>query len=163
MKHRKLYLSILAATCVLATSPAQAYTSDVVKAIHAALDDEYKAHTTYAAYLEHFGEVKPFSNIIHSEARHIEALKILLTDTGEAIPTNPYTIEEIEIPESVTEACKIGIKAEEENASLYYDSLLPAVKEHEEITQVFTNLADASQEKHLEAFKRCASRGDKWK
>ena len=134
-----------------------------MKAIHIALDDEYKAHTTYAAYLEDFGEVRPFSNIIQSEARHIEALKALLTDAGVDIPANPYSVSEIEIPASVSEACKIGITAEEENAALYYDRLLRAVKNHEEVVRVFTNLADASQQWHLEAFKRCASRGNKWK
>lgn len=163
MKHRKLYAAIATAACLLSGQVALAYSDDVIQAIHTALDDEYKAHTTYAAYLEHFGEVKPFSNIIHSEARHIEALKNLLTDADADIPNNPYNITEIEIPVSVTEACQIGITAEEENAALYYDQLLPAVKDHEEVVRVFTNLADASQQRHLQAFKRCASRGNKWK
>jgi hypothetical protein len=162
-KHSKLCAVIATATCLLSGQSALAYSDNVVQAIHTALDDEYKAHTTYAAYLEHFGEVKPFSNIIHSEARHIEALKSLLTDADGEIPNNPYNIAEIEIPVSVTDACQIGITAEEENAALYYDRLLPAVKDHEEVVRVFTNLADASQQRHLQAFKRCASRGNKWK
>lgn len=149
MKHRKLCAAIATATCLLSGQSALAYSDDVIKAIHTALDDEYKAHTTYAAYLEHFGDVKPFSNIIHSEARHIEALKTLLKDSGADIPENPYKVAEIQMPENVTEACKIGIKAEEENAALYYDKLLPTVKNHGEVVSVFTHLADASQQRHL--------------
>ncbi|MBN66167.1 MAG: DUF2202 domain-containing protein [Rickettsiales bacterium] len=163
MKHHKLRAAIAAAAYLLSSQSALAYSDEIVNAIHTALDDEYKAHTTYAAYLEHFGEVKPFSNIIHSEARHIEALKALLTDSAADIPENPYNIAEIEIPTSATEACEIAVKAEEENAALYFDQLLPTVKTHDEVVSVFTNLADASQQRHLQAFQRCASRGKKWK
>lgn len=159
MKKRNFLLPLLALTYVTAASSAMAYSANVTQAIHAALDDEYKAHTTYAAYLKHFGEVRPFSNIIQSEARHIEALKDLLKKAGAAIPENLYKISEIDIPTSITEACKIGIKAEEENVALYHDNLLPTVQEYAEVVTVFTNLANASQQRHLEAFKRCASRG----
>lgn len=56
------------------------YPKPVIEAIHIALDDEFKAYTTYKAYLNEFGDRRPFSNIIKSELRHIRALEQLLNE-----------------------------------------------------------------------------------
>jgi len=53
------------------------------------------------------------------------------------------------------EACQIGVDAEIANAALYRDELLPAVTAYEDITLVFENLMNASQQKHLPAFEKC--------
>ena len=44
------------------------------QALEDALDDEYRAHTTYDQVIHDLGPVRPFVNIVDVEARHISAL-----------------------------------------------------------------------------------------
>ncbi len=46
-----------------------------------ALDDRYKARATYRQVLADF-EVRPFSNIVEAEQRHIDALLVLFERYG---------------------------------------------------------------------------------
>ena len=59
-------------------------------AILTGLQDEYLAEATYAASIDKFGNIRPFSNIINAERTHQNALKNLLTTYGVNIPDNPY-------------------------------------------------------------------------
>ena len=130
--------------------------TDVAKtALNKALDDEYKAFATYEAIINKLGSIRPFIMIIRAEEQHISSLKALFDKYGLTIPENPY-IGKVTSPETLAEACTAGIEAEMANASLYKDDLLPNVKEYEDITMVFTNLMNASQQKHLTAFQKCA-------
>jgi hypothetical protein len=135
----------------------RALSEEQVGAIHTALDDEYKAYTTYKAYLEHFGDVRPFSNIISSEARHIEALSSLLAKNGLPVPKNTYEIDSIDVPNSLKEACEVAVAAEVHNDKLYRNELIPTVSDQVEVKVVFENLADASKYRHLKAFERCVA------
>ena len=45
-----------------------------INALLEALDDEYRAWSTYDQVLRDFGDVRPFINIREAEARHIETL-----------------------------------------------------------------------------------------
>jgi hypothetical protein len=127
-----------------------------VRALHAALDDEYRAWATYDQVIADFGEAQPFSNIREAEARHIEALRALFLRYALAVPANPW-------PGKVTryanlhEACEAGVAAEIENAALY--ERLLASTQRPDILAVFRNLQKASQERHLSAFQRCVERG----
>ncbi|MBL1241445.1 MAG: DUF2202 domain-containing protein [OCS116 cluster bacterium] len=90
---------------------------------------------------------------------HQNALKNLLTTYGVNIPDNPYisgTKKITNLPSSKSEACKLGIEAEIANLKLYDEKLLPSVTSHPDITQVFNNLRNASEFKHLPAFQHCA-------
>lgn len=129
---------------------------EVVNAMNRALDDEYKALETYNQVIDAYGTVTPFSNIRRAEERHIAALESLYEKYGYDIPNNPYMTMDLLTVDSMTEACEIGVEAEIDNAALYRDELLPAVEEYEDITRVFTNLMNASQNNHLPAFERCA-------
>lgn len=131
----------------------QAMAKDNVKALKMALDDEYKAFATYQQVIKDFGEVRPFSNIINSEKRHIEALVPFFAKYEEQVPTNPY-LGNVKSYSSVKEACSAGIEAEIENVALY-DRIF-SLTDDKDLIQVFKNLQSASQEKHLPAFKRCA-------
>ena len=123
-----------------------------IEALNAALDDEYKAHATYAQVIADFGKVRPFSNIIKSEETHIsELLKIYAKYDLE--PVDDRWTGQIAPVESVAEACRIGVQAEVENADLY-DDLFEKV-DNQDIIAVFTSLRDASRDKHLPAFQRC--------
>jgi hypothetical protein len=129
---------------------------DEVRALQEALDDEYMAWSTYGQVIADFGEVRPFTNIRDAEARHIEALAALFARYGIALPANPWPGK---VPRyaSVREACEAGVAAEVANAALY-DRLLASTA-RPDILAVFRNLRAASQERHLEAFRRCAERG----
>lgn len=122
-----------------------------------AINDEYKARALYQKVIDKFGEVRPFSNIIKAETQHIEELLPLFEKYGVAVPKDEWYDK---VPEfaSLQEACEAGVKAEIENAKMY-DEFFKFVKE-QDIIDVFKNLRDASQEKHLPAFQRCSERAD---
>lgn len=131
--------------------------SDTEKqALREALDDEYKAWTTYDEVIRDFGPERPFINIRESEARHIEALQTLFRRYGLELPVNAWPGR---VPRyaSTRAACEAGIAAEVENAALY-ERLMRSTG-RADILAVFDNLRRASQERHLAAFRRCASRG----
>lgn len=124
------------------------------EALAAALEDEYKAFATYQSVMEKFGAIRPFVMISRAEEQHIAALKALHDKYGIAVPENSY-LGKVSSPESVSAACQTGIDAEIANAALYDDRLLPVVSTYPDIVRVFTNLRNASEDRHLPAFERC--------
>jgi len=126
-----------------------------VEALHDALDDEYRAWATYDRVIRDFGDVRPFVNIRDAEARHIEALRSLFRFYGLEVPPNTWP-ERVAPFADVQQACDAGVEAEIENARLYV-RLLQAT-ERPDILAVFVRLRDASQTRHLPAFRRCAER-----
>jgi hypothetical protein len=126
------------------------------EALRTALDDEYRARATYRAILDRFGEVRPFSNIVASEQRHIEALLGLFERHGFEVPEDAWS-SRVEAPASLADACAAAVAGERENAALY-DRLLAAAEGHADVERVFRNLLSASQENHLPAFERALAR-----
>lgn len=126
-----------------------------VRALKEALDDEHRAWATYDQVIADFGELPPFSNIREAEARHIEALVALFERYGLAVPENPWPGQ---VPQytSLQEACEAGVAAEIANGEMY-DRLLKATQRPDILT-VLLNLQAASQQRHLQAFQRCAQR-----
>jgi len=166
---RKTTLSIISAglmttaifgTTAMATTP---LTPDARAAIAAALEDEHKAEAFYAAVMEKFGDVRPFSNIIRAEQTHASELNAILVRYGEEQQTSNPHLGSAEIaklvPETLAEACKMGVDAEIANRDLYDKQLMPAVKDYADVQAVFTALRDASENKHLPAFERCGAGG----
>lgn len=146
MKKILLVLSLL-------TTPLFASDKGNVDALKLALDDEYKAKTTYLKVIEDFGNRRPFSKIVQSEQRHIDALLPFFSKYGEIVPSNPY-IGTIPSFSSFREACRIGVEAEIANVQVY-DRIFSMTTDSE-LLQVFERLQSASQNKHLLAFQRCA-------
>lgn len=134
--------------------PVEELPADVKIALTKAIDDEYKALAVYQAVIGKFGNVRPFSMIKNAEEQHIASLLSLFDKYGLIVPVNNWT-NKISVPTSLTQACQLGVEAEIANALLYLDELLPAVKSYPDITTIFTNLMNASQEKHLPAFEKC--------
>jgi hypothetical protein len=134
--------------------PIEGLPEEVKKALNKAIEDEYKAYTVYNKTIEKFGMVRPFSMIIRAEENHIASLKSLFDKYGLEIPVNNWG-DKVFAESSIKDSCKIGVTAEIDNAKLYREELLPLVKNYEDITIVFTNLMNASQEKHLPAFEKC--------
>lgn len=124
-----------------------------IQALNEVLDDEYRAFATYEQVLADFGDAQPFSNIRDAEGRHIEALYTLFARYGLSVPENPW-LGKVERYASLQAACEAGVAAEIANAELY-ERLLKAIV-HPDIVRVFHNLRDASQQRHLSAFQRCA-------
>ncbi|HYN34247.1 MAG TPA: hypothetical protein VES40_16605 [Ilumatobacteraceae bacterium] len=122
-----------------------------------ALDDEFKAIATYNQVIADFGAVRPFVNIVEAERRHANALLSLFKRYEVAVPRNPWADEAPRFS-TLDEACLAGVDGEIENAAMY--SRLIAATSHPDIIEVFENLQRASQENHLEAFRRCANRQD---
>ena len=131
-------------------------TENEIRALHEALDDEYHAWMTYDQVIADFGAVAPFSNIRDAEARHLEALHTLYTLYGLPIPANPWSGKALRYA-NLQEACEAGVAAEIANGELY-ERLLAATN-RPDIWIVFRNLQEASQQRHLPAFQRCAQGG----
>jgi hypothetical protein len=127
-----------------------------IRALNEALDDEYRAWAAYDQVIADFGEVRPFSNIREAEARHIDALSVLFARYGLPMPENPWP-GRVARYASLQAACEAGVAAEIENGALY--ERLLASTGRPDILTVFRNLQEASQQRHLPAFRRCAGRG----
>ena len=134
--------------------PAGELTTEAKKALDAAIDDEYHALSFYESVIAKFGQVRPFIMIKNSEQQHINALSGLYEKYGLKVPVNTW-VGKLKASNTLKDSCQVGYEAEIKNASLYQDQLLAAVASYPDITQVFTNLMNASQQKHLLAFDRC--------
>ncbi|QXX76438.1 hypothetical protein MHY1_03281 [Methylovirgula sp. HY1] len=124
-------------------------------ALTAALDDEYKAHATYAQVIDDFGAVRPFINIVEAEARHIAALLTLFERYGVTPPKNGW-VGKVPRFASIADACAAGVQAEIDNVALY-DRLFESTQ-RPDVLQVYQALRSASLDRHLSAFQRCVQR-----
>ena len=122
-----------------------------------AINDEYKARATYQHVIDKFGEIRPFINIIEAETRHIHALLPLFDTYGIEVPEDDWA-SRTEAPDTILEACQVGVEAEIENGEMY-DRLLSLTVGHPDIHEVLKQLQRASVENHLPAFQRCVERG----
>jgi len=113
-----------------------------------AMQDEVAAKAEYEALIEEFGSVRPITNILRAELRHIDALTPLLeaygVDIGDFVPTTS-------VPSTLDEAYQIGVDAEIKNIALYQNYL--ATELPEDVAAVFNRLVTASTH-HLDAFQR---------
>ena len=125
------------------------------QALRDALDDEYKAWATYDQVIRDLGEDRRFVHIRDAESRHITALRALFERYGLAIPTNTWPGRAPQF-QTLREACEGGVEAEIANAALY-DRLMRSTH-RSDILAVFEYLQRASQERHLQVFRRCAAR-----
>lgn len=136
---------------------AQSLDTEVVAALEAALDDEYRAEALYAAVLVDFGDAKPFSRIIEAERRHQEALLTLFAAYGLEPPEYRWSIDDVPRYPTIEEACAADVEAELDNAGRYEGFLeldLPG-----DVRRVFEDNRWASQQNHLRALQSCGSDG----
>ncbi|MDZ7678050.1 MAG: hypothetical protein U5K29_05830 [Acidimicrobiales bacterium] len=123
-----------------------------------ALDDQHRAHATYAQVVSDFGEVMPFANIVGSKSRHIESLTELMQRYEVPVPTDPWPTK-VERYESVADACAEAAEAERASATLC--SRLLAHAGRSEVRDVLHELEEASRQRHLPAFQRCVEQGQR--
>jgi len=145
------------AEAVSAESPLPESVQEVVLEALLGPEGEYAAYATYAAIIDEYGSVRPFTNIQESESRHIDALREILDRYDVSYPTeNPY-LGEVDAPDSLLEAAQAGVEAEIANVALY-ERQLETVSDYPDVLDVFVNLQTASQESHLPAFQRAVAR-----
>ena len=147
----------IADECLFDTSityPIGALPSDVQSALDRAYEDEHHAHTFYSTVISTFGQMRPFIMIVRSEQTHMASLQALYDKYGIVPPT--LSADRGGVPTTFAAACASGVEAEKSNIALYEKELLPKVAAYPDITQVFTRLMDASRDRHLPAFERCA-------
>lgn len=139
----------------VAAAPAAAATLDVQtrQALSEAINDEYQARALYQAAIAKFGGIRPFVNIVQAETQHAEELRALFAAYKVPVPADTHA-GKVAAPATIQEACKIAVQAEIRNVAMY-DRFLKFVKEPD-IVAVFTRLRDASANRHLPAFQRCA-------
>jgi hypothetical protein len=124
-------------------------------ALRDALDDEHRALATYDQVITDFGPVMPFIRIREAEARHAAALTRLFVRYGVPVPGNAW-LGKVPRFASVLDACRAAVAEEIENARLY-DRLLASTR-RADLRAVFLRLQEASQQRHLRAFRRWLAR-----
>lgn len=144
--------------CLICDVDLSSYTGPLtpteINALLLALNDEYHAWAVYNQVIADFGDVRPFTSIMQSEASHIKSLTTLLTTYQVPFPTTNPWVGQIPSFASTSAACAAGADAEIVNADLY--TQLFASTQRADILQVYQQLQAASLNNHLPAFQRCA-------
>lgn len=131
-------------------------TEDEFRALNDALDDEYRAWSTYDQVIADFGKLRPFINIRDAQARHIEALASLCNRYGLEVPPNRW-FGKADRYWSLREACEAAVSLEAASAKRY-EQHFAAVSAKADISEVFRHIRAAARERHLPAFHHCAQR-----
>jgi len=129
--------------------------AQTIAALREALDDEFCARATYRKVIEAFGPVRPFVNIVEAEDRHAEALLALFAKFGIEPPEDTWP-DRVTAPTTLADACRAAVEAEIANEAMYA-RLLVQIKDPD-VHAVMQRLQQASQERHLPAFRRCLER-----
>ncbi|OHE36550.1 MAG: hypothetical protein A2013_04380 [Tenericutes bacterium GWE2_38_8] len=126
-------------------------TYTVEEMLVSAIQDEYLAQATYAAIIDAYGEIKPFTKIILAEQTHIDLLLPLFAAYGIEVPVNDAA-QYVVLPDSISSALSTGVQAETLNIAMY-DAFLSQVDLPADVQTVFEYLQAAS-ENHLAAFSK---------
>lgn len=143
------------------TVPAPAPSSTrLLEMLTLGLQDEYRAHFTYRAVLLDFGSRTPFSNIVDAEWQHVEAISQLFTSRELDLPPSTSTVDTAPRYPTFRAACAAGVDGETATWQMYagfLEELQQTGSIPRDVQQVFTNLMEASRDKHLPAFANCAT------
>jgi hypothetical protein len=119
-----------------------------------AIQDEYLARAEYELIIEEYGSIRPFTNIVAAEERHIEWVTELLDEYGYSVPKDTANLY-VALPEDLKSSFETGVQAEIDNIAMYESFLradLPA-----DVRDLFERLKGAS-ENHLRAFRNNLNR-----
>lgn len=119
-----------------------------------AIKDEYQARAFYSAVIEKFGPVRPFTNIVQAEDRHVQLWHALFSQYGIPVPEDTFA-GNVQAPDTLLAACQAGVEGEIANVKMY-DQFLEFVQEPD-LRAAFLQLRHVSQNNHLQAFQRCVS------
>jgi hypothetical protein len=119
-----------------------------------AIQDEYLARAEYELIIGEHGGIRPFTNIMAAEERHIEWVTGLLDQYGYALPKDTASLY-VSLPKDLKSSFETGVQAEIDNIAMYESFLrqdLPA-----DVRDLFERLKSAS-ENHLQAFRNNLNR-----
>ena len=119
-----------------------------------AIQDEYLARAEYELIIGEYGSIRPFTNIMAAEVRHIEWVTELFDAYGYPVPEDTAG-KYVVLPEDLKSSFETGVQAEIDNIAMYETFLkqdLPA-----DVRDLFERLKDAS-ENHLRAFRNNLNR-----
>lgn len=130
----------------------------MILALREALEDAYRARATYRKAIEAFGPIRPFVHIMQAEARHVRALRALLDRLGAEPPQDTWA-DRVPAPDTLAEACAAAVRAEIDKKAMY-ERLMPLVRDPA-ARRLLRRFEEASQLRHLPAFRRCFARAMK--
>ena len=119
-----------------------------------AIQDEYLARAEYELIIGEYGSIRPFTNIMAAEQRHIEWVTELFDEYGYTVPEDTAG-KYVVLPEDLKSSFETGVQAEIDNIAMYESFLkqdLPA-----DVRDLFERLQGAS-ENHLWAFRNNLNR-----
>jgi hypothetical protein len=119
-----------------------------------AIQDEYLARAEYELIIGEYGSIRPFTNIMAAEERHIEWVTELFNEYGYALPEDTAG-DHVVLPEDLKSSFETGVQAEIDNIAMYESFLkedLPV-----DVRDLFERLKGAS-ENHLRAFRNNLNR-----
>jgi hypothetical protein len=119
-----------------------------------AIQDEYLARAEYELIIGEYGSIRPFTNIMAVEVRHIEWVTELLDEYGYSVPEDTAD-RYVVLPEDLESSFETGVQAEIDNIAMYESFLredLPG-----DVRDLFEQLQRAS-ENHLRAFRNNLNR-----
>ncbi len=126
-----------------------------IEALRDALEDEYRARASYRKVIETFGPVRPFAKIVQAEERHTNALLGQFDRLGVEPPQDTWP-DRVTVPRTLAEACGAAVQAEIDNGTMY-ERLIRQVSDPL-VRRVMRRLQEASQQRHLPAFRHCLDR-----
>jgi hypothetical protein len=118
------------------------------------IQDEYLARAEYELIIGEYGSIRPFTNIMAAEQRHIEWVTELFNEYGYSLPEDTASMHVV-LPEDLKSSLETGVQAEIDNIAMYESFLqedLPA-----DVRDLFEQLKRAS-ENHLRAFRNNLNR-----
>lgn len=133
--------------------PVSGLSDSAKQAMNQAIDNEYKLHAYYQAAISKFGDQRPFAMIVGAESQHIAVLGALYDKYGLSLPTDSWAAQTYDFT-TFPAACSTALGYEKGIQTLY-DGLVPQVTSYADITQVMTNIKDATPS-HISAFQKCA-------
>ena len=114
-----------------------------------AIQDEYLARAEYELIIGEYGSIRPFTNIMAAEQRHIEWVAEMFDEYGYPLPKDTANLY-VSLPADLQSSFETGVQAEIDNIAMYESFLaedLPA-----DVRDLFERLKQAS-ENHLRAFR----------
>ncbi len=119
-----------------------------------AIQDEYLARAEYELIIEEYGSIRPFTNIMAAEQRHIEWVTELFDDYGYRLPKDTAHMYVV-LPKDLKSSFETGVQAEIDNIAMYESFLQEDLPE--DVRDLFERLQQAS-ENHLRAFRNNLNR-----
>lgn len=118
-----------------------------------AAEDEYVAKAEYAAIMQKFGAMRPYSSIMATEEQHLSWLRVEYQGRGMPFPADGSSGHTM-VPADLKAAAQAGVNAEIANIAMYRAFLAQpevAKSQNASVKALFENLMRAS-ENHLRAF-----------